>query len=127
MTPGTGQAACCWLLLRHRRAEANDGAAFRVGFHREFAPVALNHRAADREPTPILGRRRDERLKQPISDFGRDAGVSGRVARPFGFALTDPGRRAEARDRLAQVYGWFTVGLDIADLIDAKALPDELA
>jgi predicted ATPase len=37
------------------------------------------------------------------------------------------GRRAEAHDVLAPVYGWFTEGFDTADLKDAKALLDELA
>ena len=36
-------------------------------------------------------------------------------------------RRAEARDLLAPVYGWFTEGFETADLKDAKALLDELA
>ena len=39
----------------------------------------------------------------------------------------DQGRRAEARDLLAPVYGWFTEGLDTPDLKDAKALLDQLA
>jgi class 3 adenylate cyclase/predicted ATPase len=39
----------------------------------------------------------------------------------------DQGRRAEARDLLAPVYGWFTEGFDTADLKEAKALFDELA
>ena len=34
----------------------------------------------------------------------------------------EQGRRAEARDLLAPVYGWFTEGFDTADLKDAKAL-----
>ena len=38
----------------------------------------------------------------------------------------DQGRRAEARERLAPVYGWFTEGFDTHDLKDAKALLDEL-
>ena len=38
----------------------------------------------------------------------------------------DQGKRAEARDLLAPVYGWFTEGFDTADLKDAKALLDEL-
>jgi class 3 adenylate cyclase/predicted ATPase len=37
------------------------------------------------------------------------------------------GRRAEAHDLLAPVYGWFTEGFDTADLKDAKRLLDELA
>jgi len=39
----------------------------------------------------------------------------------------DQGRRAEARNLLAPVYGWFTEGFDTADLRDTKALIDELA
>ena len=34
---------------------------------------------------------------------------------------------AAARDLLAPVYGWFSEGLDTADLKDAKALLDELS
>jgi predicted ATPase len=37
------------------------------------------------------------------------------------------GRRAEARELLAPVYGWFTEGFDTADLKEAKALLGELA
>jgi class 3 adenylate cyclase/tetratricopeptide (TPR) repeat protein len=36
------------------------------------------------------------------------------------------GRRADARELLAPIYGWFTEGFDTADLQDAKALLDEL-
>ena len=39
----------------------------------------------------------------------------------------EQGRRAEARDLLAPVYGWFTEGFDTADLKEAKALLDQLA
>jgi predicted ATPase len=37
------------------------------------------------------------------------------------------GKRAEARELLAPIYGWFTEGFDTADLQDARALLDELA
>jgi predicted ATPase len=37
------------------------------------------------------------------------------------------GKRVEARELLALLYGWFTEGFDTADLQDAKALLDELA
>ena len=39
----------------------------------------------------------------------------------------DPGKRDEARDLLAPVYGWFTEGFDTLDLQEAKALIDALA
>jgi len=35
-------------------------------------------------------------------------------------------RREEARTMLAEIYGWFSEGFDTADLIDAKALLEEL-
>jgi len=39
----------------------------------------------------------------------------------------DQGKRTEARDLLASIYGWFTEGLDTPVLKEAKALLDELA
>jgi predicted ATPase len=39
----------------------------------------------------------------------------------------DQGRRDEARDLLAPVYGWFTEGFDTLDLKEAQKLLDELA
>jgi class 3 adenylate cyclase/predicted ATPase len=38
----------------------------------------------------------------------------------------DQGKRGQAHDLLAPVYGWFTEGSDTADLKDARALLDEL-
>jgi predicted ATPase len=38
----------------------------------------------------------------------------------------DQGKRDEARELLAPVYGWFTEGFDTRDLKEAKALLDEL-
>jgi len=38
----------------------------------------------------------------------------------------DQGKRDEARDLLAPVYGWFTEGFDTRDLKEAKTLLDEL-
>ncbi|MEW6300890.1 MAG: hypothetical protein AB1671_24690, partial [Thermodesulfobacteriota bacterium] len=36
------------------------------------------------------------------------------------------GRNEEARQRLAQIYGWFTEGFDTADLQEAKVLLEEI-
>jgi predicted ATPase len=38
----------------------------------------------------------------------------------------DQGKRDEARELLAPVYGWFTEGFDTRDLKEAKALLDDL-
>ncbi len=40
--------------------------------------------------------------------------------------LAKQGKRDEARTMVAEIYCWFTEGFDTADLIDAKALLDEL-
>jgi predicted ATPase len=37
------------------------------------------------------------------------------------------GKRTEARELLASIYGWFTEGFDTADLQEAKALLTALA
>jgi predicted ATPase len=39
----------------------------------------------------------------------------------------DQGKRAEARELLAPVYGWFTEGFDTLDLKEAKALLNALS
>ena len=37
------------------------------------------------------------------------------------------GKKEEARQMLAKIYGWFTEGFDTADLKEAKALLEELS
>jgi class 3 adenylate cyclase/predicted ATPase len=49
-----------------------------------------------------------------------------RAATSLARLWAEQGRRAEARDLLAPVYGWFTEGFDTADLKDANELLDEL-
>jgi class 3 adenylate cyclase/predicted ATPase len=39
----------------------------------------------------------------------------------------EQGKREEARERLAEIYGWFTEGFDTPDLREAKALFEELS
>jgi predicted ATPase len=38
----------------------------------------------------------------------------------------DQGKRQQARDLLAPVYGWFTEGFNTLDLKEAKALLEQL-
>jgi predicted ATPase len=49
-----------------------------------------------------------------------------RAAASLAQLWAEQGRRAEARDLLAPIYGWFTEGFDTADLKEARALLDEL-
>ena len=50
-----------------------------------------------------------------------------RVAASLARLWRDQGRRAEARNILKSVFGWFTEGFHTPDLKEAKALLDELA
>lgn len=49
-----------------------------------------------------------------------------RAARDLARLWGEQGRRSEARDLIAAVYGWFTEGFATADLKEAKALLDQL-
>jgi hypothetical protein len=40
--------------------------------------------------------------------------------------LGDQGKRSEARELLAPVYGWFSEGFNTTDLKQAKAILEEL-
>jgi predicted ATPase len=62
--------------------------------------------------------------------IAREQGTRGyelRAAMSLARLWREQGRRREALDPLAPLYGWFTEGFDTADLKDAKALLDELA
>jgi predicted ATPase len=50
-----------------------------------------------------------------------------RAAMSMARLWSDQGKRGEARELLAPVYGWFTEGFDTRDLKEAKALLEELA
>ena len=50
-----------------------------------------------------------------------------RAARSLARLWQQQGKRAEARDLLAPIYGWFTEGFDTTDLQEAKALLEALA
>jgi predicted ATPase len=49
-----------------------------------------------------------------------------RAATSLGRLWQQQGKRDEARELLAPIYGWFTEGFDTADLREAKALLEEL-
>jgi class 3 adenylate cyclase/tetratricopeptide (TPR) repeat protein len=50
-----------------------------------------------------------------------------RATTSLGRLLQKQGKNEEARQMLAEIYGWFTEGFDTADLKDAKALLEELS
>jgi predicted ATPase len=50
-----------------------------------------------------------------------------RTAMSLGRLWQQQGKRVEAHQVLAEVYGWFTEGFDTPDLQEARALLDALA
>jgi predicted ATPase len=72
--------------------------------------------AGERELRQALAVAREQDAK------GWELGAATSLVRLWG----ERGRRAEAYDLLAPVYGWFTEGFDTADLKQSKALLDEL-
>jgi predicted ATPase len=71
-----------------------------------------------------------ERSFRAALSIAREQGTKGfelRAAMSLARLLIDDRRREEARQLLAPVYDWFTEGFDTADLIEAKALLEQLA
>jgi adenylate cyclase len=50
-----------------------------------------------------------------------------RATRSLARLWQSQGRKEEARQILAEIYGWFTEGFDTADLQEVKALLEELS
>ena len=83
------------------------------------------------ERTPCCRRaHRPQRADNATSRIGHESVTRGyelRAATSLARLWGEQGRRGEARDLLAPLYGWFTEGFDTQDLKEAKALLDELA
>jgi class 3 adenylate cyclase/predicted ATPase len=83
----------------------------------------LRARAADDRRAP------EDRYREAIAMARRQQAKSLelRAATRLARLWAEQGRRAEARELLAPVYGWFTEGFGTADLKDAEALLGQLA
>jgi class 3 adenylate cyclase len=79
--------------------------------------IGVDHRAAEASFHQSLAIAR----RQSAKPFELRASTS--LARLW----RDQGKRTEARDLLAPIYGWFTEGFDTPDLKEAKALLEELS
>jgi predicted ATPase len=90
--------------------------------HRIAGEIALKSSAPDPEKAEAYFERAlAVARQQQTKSWGLRAAMS--MARLW----RDQGKRDEARELLAPVYGWFTEGFDTLDLKQAKALLDELA
>jgi class 3 adenylate cyclase/tetratricopeptide (TPR) repeat protein len=88
---------------------------------RRFEGIALSSLNRSLEGENALAEAMRIARKQQAKAYELRAATS--LARLWG----EQGRRVEARELLAPVYGWFTQGFDTTDLKEAKALLSELA
>jgi predicted ATPase len=103
--------------------------------------LARAHRLGELEWAPEMHRVKGELLVLQGSDeaeacFQRSISLAHRQGAKSlelrtGLSLTrlwrQSGKIAEARKRLSQLYGWFTEGFDMPDLVTARNLLDELS
>jgi predicted ATPase len=88
--------------------------------HRLRAEILLD-KDADAAPEALFGQALEIARRQEAKTFELRAATS--LARLW----QRQGKRAAARTLLAPLYAWFTEGFDTQDLIDAKALLEELS
>jgi predicted ATPase len=81
----------------------------------------LSHEPDDAKPEAYFERALTVARSQQAKSWELRAAMS--MARLW----RDQGKRDEARELLAPVYGWFTEGFDTLDLKEAKALLEELS
>jgi tetratricopeptide (TPR) repeat protein len=99
---------------------------------REQAAISLLHHVKGElllAQNPSDGAKAEQCFRTAIEIARRQSARSPELRATTSLArlLAKQGRREEARQILAEIYGWFTEGFDTADLKGAKALLDELA
>jgi predicted ATPase len=103
------------------KAGVSGGTGWNAEIHR------LRGELTGRLPHPDLAKAEDS-FRTALA-IAREQGTRGyelRAATSLARLWRERGRRTEARDLLAPLYGSFTEGFDTADLKDAKRLLDEL-
>jgi predicted ATPase len=103
-------------------AEANGGHIFDAEIHRLKGEIVVSASASDAAEGEAAFRR--------AIDIARAQNAKGfklRAVTSLSRLLQKQGKKDEARQMLAEIYGWFTEGFDIADLKEAKALLEELS
>jgi class 3 adenylate cyclase/predicted ATPase len=102
-------------------AKTGEG-AYEAEVHRVKAELLLARSPSD--PTGA-----EASLREALGVARRQSGRSYelRAATSLARLWQQQGREQEARELLAPIYAWFTEGFDTRDLMDAKALLDELA
>jgi predicted ATPase len=119
-TAGQGEAAAQTLDDALAMVERTGERFYAAELHR-LRGLFLAEQGAGEEAEPHLMR------ASSIAHEQQAHGWSLRAATSLARLWVEQGRRAEAHDLIAPIYGWFTEGFDTPDLKDAKALLDELA
>ena len=94
---------------------------YEAEFNRIAGEIALKSRAPDPEKAEAYF---DRALAVARQQQAKSWEL--RAAMSMGRLWRDQGKRDEARQLLAPVYGWFTEGFDTRDLKEVKALLEEL-
>jgi tetratricopeptide (TPR) repeat protein len=111
-------------------AAIDEGLSISAAFAQAFADPELHRMRGDllgRMPSPDLPM--VEACYHEAMTLARQQGSRGfelRAATSLARLWRDQGKRAEARDLLVPVYGWFTEGFDTPDLKHVRVLLDEL-
>ena len=116
---GSHDAALATLAEGFERIEASGERTWQAELHRIHGLVLRAQNQLD-EAQASLQRALHVAQTQQAKSLELRAATS--LARLWG----EQGRRVEALELLAPVYGWFTEGFDTADLKEAKALLDQL-
>jgi class 3 adenylate cyclase/predicted ATPase len=112
----------------HKNAERH----YEADLYRLQGELGLQHALRQQVPgsTSIVGHSEaDAHLRRAIEVARRQHAkfLELRAAMSLSRLWQQQGKRDEARELLAPVYGWFTEGFDTADLQEAKAVLEELA
>jgi predicted ATPase len=115
---------------------------YEQGMEQANLAIAASSEMGDRSCLPRIHLIRSKLLQQSSCDDAAAAslrtaievaasqcakGPQLRAATSLARLWSDQGKRNEARELLAPVYGWFTEGFDTPDLREAKSMLDELA
>jgi predicted ATPase len=102
--------------------ENTGGSFYKAELHRLQGDLLLSQSASNSIEA-------EARLQQALEVACRQEAKSLelRAAMSLSRLWQQQGKRDEARELLAPIYGWFTEGFDTADLQEAKALLEALA
>jgi predicted ATPase len=103
-------------------ARVNECCCYEAELHRIKGELLLRETAADEQQAEACFQ---NALKIARGQSAKSLEL--RAAMSLSRLWQSQGKKAEAQNLLAEVYGWFTEGFDTADLKQAKLLLEELA